>query len=79
MFKVETNVEIPPSRVRDGVATEIRETLPTMVVGDSFFVPISSMKPSTVRVTVSKEKRKLAPKDFTARAVQNGSRVWRTA
>lgn len=78
MFEIEKTVPLPPPRISSGVATEIRALLPDMKVGDSFFVPATTMKPQTVRVTVTKEKAKLKPKNFTARVVQGGARVWRT-
>lgn len=75
---IENSVALPPPRLRNGIAVEIRAALPTMKVGESFFIPMKDMKPQTVRVTVSKEKARHKPKNFTARAVEGGSRVWRT-
>ena len=80
MFEIEKDVPVPPDRVRNGVGTEMRVVLPNMKVGESFVVPGAIMKRESVRVTVSKWQRDNAPtKKFTARAVDGGTRVWRTA
>lgn len=76
MFEIEKNVPLPPARIRDGVATEMRKVLPTMKVGESFFVPDG--KRDSIRVTIFKWAKENAPdKKFTARRADGGIRVWR--
>lgn len=76
-IKIENDIPVPPPVTRTGVATEMREILPKMKIGDSFFIPTSEMKPQTTRVTVAKWARAHPPFHFTTRAVPNGARVWR--
>lgn len=70
MFEIEKNVEIPNTQM----GRPLVYPLPSMEVGDSFFVEGKDVK-SISPIVVSHSKK--YGKKFTCRTVDGGVRVWR--
>lgn len=76
MIDIDKGVPMPETRGRP-----VRYPFESMEVGDSFFCSGGTMR--TTRTRTSEASRRLAPKRFSARAVEEngvkGIRVWRVA
>lgn len=73
MFKIEKNIPLPTNIRRAGRKGKYPFGL--LKAGDSFLVPEGKMK--TISVSLANHNKKMKPKQFTARTVKDGIRVWR--
>ena len=66
---IEKNIDIPPP------ARRIKYPWGELELGDSFLV--KDVKPTSVYGLIGQANRKYTPKKFAARAIDDGTRIWR--
>ena len=77
MFTIDNGIPVPDSARAGRSATGSKYPFADMAVGSSFGVP--DAKPSTLRSACAVYAKKHTGVKFAIRAVEGGTRVWRTA
>ena len=71
MIVIEKNIPLP------GFGDMISTTLAQMEVTDSFLIDLAG--DASLKATLYRKMRQAAPREFSTRSVDGGTRVWRTA